>query len=209
MGQVWRLLRFERWENRAHMNIDSARDGVWISEPSHAPTRRPRREIDALKALQSFRSASRSARWTRLLGRLGAPQRMLADLDDIARRATLTGSVSRGLQIVPVKAIRGSSGRSSDFDADFHPLNENTRDRWLSIATAAIRGDPLPPISLVQIGDQYFVQDGNHRVSVFRAIGQDFVDAEVVEWQLAAPASERGTAPASRPPRLRRLISGR
>ena len=68
------------------MNIDSARDGVWISEPSHAPTRRPRREIDALKALQSFRSASRSARWTRLLGRLGAPQRMLADLDDIAVR---------------------------------------------------------------------------------------------------------------------------
>ncbi len=133
------------------MNIDSARDGVWISEPSHAPTRRPRREIDALKALQCFRSVSRSARWTRLLGRLGAPQRMLADLDDIARRATLTGSVSRGLQIVPVKAIRGSSGRSSDFDADFHPLNENTRDRWLSIATAVIRGDPLPPISLVHI----------------------------------------------------------
>lgn len=191
------------------MNIDSARDGVWISEPSHAPTRRPRREIDALKALQSFRSASRSARWTRLLGRLGAPQRMLADLDDIARRATLTGSVSRGLQIVPVKAIRGSSGRSSDFDADFHPLNENTRDRWLSIATAVIRGDPLPPISLVQIGDTYYVQDGNHRVSVFRAVGQDFVDAEVVEWRLAAPPPEPETARAARSVGLRRLFPGR
>ncbi len=191
------------------MNIDSARDGVWISEPAHAPTRRPRREIDALKALQSFRSASRSARWTRLLGRLGAPQRTLADLDDIARRAALTGSVSRGLQIVPVKAIRGSSGRSSDFDADFHPLNENTRDRWLSIATAVIRGDPLPPISLVQIGDTYYVQDGNHRVSVFRAVGQDFVDAEVVEWQLAAPPPELETARATRPTGLRRFVPGR
>jgi hypothetical protein len=191
------------------MNIDSARDGVWISEPSHAPTRRPRREIDALKALQCFRSVSRSARWTRLLGRLGAPQRMLADLDDIARRATLTGSVSRGMQIVPVKAIRGSSGRSSDFDADFHPLNENTRDRWLSIATAVIRGDPLPPISLVQIGDNYYVQDGNHRVSVFRAVGQDFVDAEVVEWQLATPPPELETARATRPTGLRRFVPGR
>jgi hypothetical protein len=191
------------------MNFDSSREGVWIPETTHAPQRRPRREIDALKALQCFRSASRSARWTRLLGRLGAPQRTLADLEDIARHATLTGSVSRGLQIVPVKAIRGSSGRSTDFDADFHPLNENTRDRWLSIATAVIRGDPLPPISLVRIGDQYYVQDGNHRVSVFRATGQDFADAEVVEWQLAVPPPGPETARGTRPIGLRRFVPGR
>jgi hypothetical protein len=191
------------------MNFDSTREGVWVPETTHAPQRRPRREIDALRALQCYRNASRSARWTRLLGRLGAPQRGLADLDDIARHATLTGSVSRGLQIVPVKAIRGSSGRAGDFDADFHPLNENTRDRWLSIATAAIRGDPLPPISLVQIGSQYYVLDGNHRVSVFRALGQDFADAEVVEWQLAAPPPGPETARAAVPAGLRRLVPGR
>jgi len=209
MGQVWRMLRFERWEDRTHMNFDSVREGVWVPETPHAPQRRPRSEIDALKALQCFRNASRSARWTRLLARLGAPKRTLADLDDIARNETLTGSVSRGLQIVAVKAIRGSSGRSTDFDADFHPLNENTRDRWLNIATATIRGDPLPPISLVQIGDQYYVQDGNHRVSVYRAVGQEFVDAEIVEWQLAAPPPERETARASRPTGLRRLVPDR
>jgi hypothetical protein len=203
------MLRFEGWEGQAHMNFDSTREGVWVPETTHAPQRRPRREIDALKALQCFRNASRSARWTRLLARLGAPQRTLVDLDDIARHATLTGSVSRGLQIVPVKAIRGSSGRSMDFDADFHPLNENTRDRWLSIATAVIRGDPLPPISLVQIADQYYVQDGNHRVSVYRAIGQDFADAEVVEWQLAAPPPGPETARAAVPAGLRQLLPNR
>jgi hypothetical protein len=191
------------------MNFDSSREGVWIPEATHAPQRRPRREIDALKALQCFRSASRSARWTRLLSRLGAPQKTLADLEDIASRATLTGRVSRGLQIVPVKAIRGTSGRSTDFDADFHPLNENTRDRWLSIATAVIRGDPLPPISLVQIGDQYYVLDGNHRVSVFRAVGQDFVDAEVVEWQLAAPPPALEKARDAGRAGLGRLVPGR
>jgi hypothetical protein len=191
------------------MNFDSTREAVWVPETTHAPQRRPRREIDALKALQCFRGASRSARWTRLLGRLGAPQRALVDLDDIAARATLTGRVSRGLQIVPVKAIRGSSGRSTDFDAEFHPLNENTRDRWLSIATAVIRGDPLPPISLVQIGDHYYVQDGNHRVSVYRAVGQDFVDAEVVEWQLAAPPPALERERAAGPAGLGRLAPGR
>ncbi|MEO6060839.1 MAG: hypothetical protein ABIQ99_02750 [Thermoflexales bacterium] len=63
------------------------------------------------------------------------------------------GSVSRGLQIVPIDAIRGSIGRAANFDAGFYPKNENTRDRWLSIATAVIRGDALPPIDVVQIGD--------------------------------------------------------
>ena len=191
------------------MNFDASREGVWIPETTHAPQRRPRREIDAIKALQLYRGSSRSARWTRLLARLGIAKKTLVDLDDIARRSTLTGSVSRGLQIVPVKAIRGSSGRSTDFDADFHPLNENTRDRWLSIATAAIRGDALPPVSLVQIGQEYFVQDGNHRVSVFRAIGQDFVDAEVTEWQLAAPLASPEPVAEPRTLELNRLAPGR
>jgi hypothetical protein len=31
-----------------------------------------------------------------------------------------------------------------------------------------LRGEELPPISLYQVGERYFVEDGNHRVSVAR-----------------------------------------
>jgi hypothetical protein len=37
----------------------------------------------------------------------------------------------------------------------------------------------LPSIQLYEIGGAYFVRDGNHRVSVARAQGVEFIDAEV------------------------------
>ena len=41
----------------------------------------------------------------------------------------------------------------------------------------------LPPISLYEVGGLYFVRDGNHRVSVAKAQGIDFIDADVVSLQ--------------------------
>ena len=55
------------------------------------------------------------------------------------------------------------------------------RARWERIANAVRRGEPMPPISLFQIGEVYFVRDGHHRVSVARALGRTDIDAYVVE----------------------------
>ncbi|HOV15149.1 MAG TPA: transcriptional regulator, partial [Spirochaetota bacterium] len=41
----------------------------------------------------------------------------------------------------------------------------------------------LPPIQLYQLGRVYFVRDGNHRVSVAKRQGREFIDAEVTEIQ--------------------------
>jgi hypothetical protein len=38
-----------------------------------------------------------------------------------------------------------------------------------------------PPIELYKIGEVYFVRDGNHRVSVARANGLNFIEAYVTE----------------------------
>src|SRR5690606_1903566 len=45
----------------------------------------------------------------------------------------------------------------------------------------------LPPIQLYKVGDVYFVKDGNHRVSVAREKGQEFIDAEVIEGHVRVP----------------------
>nr|MBA3413834.1 transcriptional regulator [Chloroflexia bacterium] len=45
----------------------------------------------------------------------------------------------------------------------------------------------LPPIQLYKVGDVYFVKDGNHRVSVAREKGQEFIDAEVIEGHIRVP----------------------
>ena len=45
----------------------------------------------------------------------------------------------------------------------------------------------LPPVQLYKVGDIYFVKDGNHRVSVAREHGVEFIDAEVIESHVRVP----------------------
>jgi hypothetical protein len=44
---------------------------------------------------------------------------------------------------------------------------------------AHVQNVTLPPIRLYELGGLYFVRDGNHRVSVAKARGIQFIDAEV------------------------------
>ena len=81
---------------------------------------------------------------------------------------------------MPINRIKGSEGRSGDFDCDFNPLHTRTRDRWMSIAITRSQGDTLPLVELVQLSDDYFVRDGHHRISVARAFGEESVDAIVI-----------------------------
>lgn len=84
-----------------------------------------------------------------------------------------------GLRTVSLARIRGSEGRSEDFSARFRPLTAHNRERWLRVAVAHLKGIVLPPVELIQVGDDYYVRDGNHRVSVARAFGQESIEALV------------------------------
>jgi hypothetical protein len=46
---------------------------------------------------------------------------------------------------------------------------------------AFYRDQALPPVSLYKLGDAYFVEDGNHRISVARYHGLPDVEADVTE----------------------------
>jgi hypothetical protein len=89
-----------------------------------------------------------------------------------------------GVRTVPLSRIKGSEGRSSDFDCDFNPLHARTRNRWISIAIARAQGDTLPLVELIQLGEDYFVRDGHHRISVARAFSEEYIDAIVVVLEL-------------------------
>ena len=68
--------------------------------------------------------------------------------------------------------------RADLFDAAFRPA-ASTRERWQRLWMAEQRGEVLPPISVTQIGDEYAVRDGHHRVSVARARGAATIDASL------------------------------
>ena len=92
-----------------------------------------------------------------------------------------------GMRTIPVNRIIGSEGRYRDFSAAFLPKREMLRHRWVSVDEALHSDVILPPISVYSLGGWYFVRDGNHRVSVAKTMGQEFIDAEVVELDSKIP----------------------
>jgi hypothetical protein len=111
-------------------------------------------------------------------------ERNLLHLGGLEADASLGSRRHAGLRSVPISHIRGSEGRSDDFDAEFRPLKAHNRWRWVNMAAAKMRGVVLPPVDLIQVGDVYFVRDGHHRISVARAFGQEHIDAEVTVWEV-------------------------
>ena len=96
----------------------------------------------------------------------------------------------KGMQAIPVKNIIGSENRYHDFSSAFLPRYNNLKERWESVDAARLDNITLPPISVYKLGEWYFVRDGNHRVSVARTEGQEYIDAEVVELSTEIPLEE-------------------
>jgi hypothetical protein len=110
--------------------------------------------------------------------------RSLLDLATEVSKRKIRSQHYAGTRTVPINRIKGSEGRSGDFDCDFNPMNTNTIDRWMSIASARSCGDTLPLIELTQVGSDYYVRDGHHRISVARALGEEYADARVIILEL-------------------------
>ena len=138
-------------------------------------------------AINRFRSVLARGQFARLQQRVLRRPTFLYDLNALKAGLSLRGSCFSGIQVVPIRSIVGSEGRTADFDMDFHPINEESRERWVNMAVVYLARLPLPPIELIQVGDAYFVRDGHHRISVSRAFGQVAMDAEVTTWKVQPP----------------------
>jgi hypothetical protein len=52
--------------------------------------------------------------------------------------------------------------------------------RWTGVAIMRLKGRALPAVDLVQVGKVFFVIDGHHRISVAKALGEEFIEANVL-----------------------------
>lgn len=136
-------------------------------------------------ARHNFNRALLKGFMSRLWNRIWRKNITLWSLNAILRCITTGGRRDLGVQQVRLSAIVGSVGRSEEFDRGFFPRGEQTLGRWIGIDKAYLSGRALPPINLYKLGDVYFVEDGNHRVSVAKAHGQQYIDARVVEIDAA------------------------
>jgi len=142
-------------------------------------------------AITDFRRARQRASLQQAVARLTGRSVELLSYDEVARRLKPVGRAERGLQEIPLEAIRGSVGRPNDFTRDFLPRQDSDESRWARVHAAAT--DPsaagLPPIEVFKIGDAYFVIDGHHRVSVAHELGAKYIQAYVIELHTKVPVS--------------------
>lgn len=132
-------------------------------------------------ARQDFERAKNKAAFNKIVKNIFRENNSLFQFDEVKYLLSPHGMSYRGVQTIPIEKIVGSEGRYQDFDLDFLPNQKHTRGRWENIDIMRMRDVNLPPISVYKLGEFYFVRDGNHRVSVARERGQEYIDAEIVE----------------------------
>ncbi len=136
---------------------------------------------------EEFQSARRRAFIQDVLAELAGRPDSLLSFDDVREHLHLEGSGGDvRLQEIPLDKIVGSVGRYRDFNRAFLPRAPVDPERWTRIARLQAQQD-LPPIDVFQVGDVYFVRDGNHRVSAARARNQKTIRARVVEIPVRVP----------------------
>lgn len=132
-------------------------------------------------AVADFQHARRQADLESIIARLTGHSAELLSYEQVRRQLKAQTPVERGLQNIPLDAIVGSVGRYGDFSRTFLPLQDSSQERWARVQAAMTSQVGLPPIEVYQIGEAYFVLDGNHRVSVARQLGATHIEARVTE----------------------------
>lgn len=121
---------------------------------------------------------------------MGKPT-LLLPFNKVYEQLNIKSQTYKGFKSVSLENIIGSVDRYNDFDSAFLPVDDFMEGRWKRINRAYRKNINLPPVSLYKIGDIYFVQDGNHRISVARRMGVEFIDAEVIEFQTNVKIDKR------------------
>lgn len=135
-------------------------------------------------AQHDFLRARRHAAASKLIARLRREPDdvgVILPYEEVIEALGFVSERPAGLHVVPLESIVGTVDRAHDFDRRFRPTSRRIRARWEQIAAAMRRGESLPPVDLLRVGDLYFVRDGHHRVSVATALGRDDIDAYVTD----------------------------
>jgi uncharacterized ParB-like nuclease family protein len=103
------------------------------------------------------------------------------DFNQVRESEKAYETVKRGIATVPLDKIKGSVGRYADFDQQFRLKGAGTEERLASLTKAMQEGRCIPPVSLYQIKDNFYILDGHHRVTAARTLEQSHIQAKILE----------------------------
>ncbi len=136
-------------------------------------------------ALNSFQDARKRATREQITSLLKGRDAQMIPFDVIRRELRQQNPIYRGILNIPLTAIVGSVGRYHEFTRHFLPLEDSLADRWIGVSKLAHEAG-WPPIEVYQVGQVYFVKDGNHRVSVAQQLSTGTIEAHVWAYPMTA-----------------------
>lgn len=141
-------------------------------------------------AVRDFQHARQQAVMQQLLSRFRGDGGKLLPFEEISQQLHPTGEmIEHGTQEILLDKIIGSVSRHEDFTRSFLPKRNADLERWAGMRAAVTDMVGIPPIEVYQIGNAYFVQDGNHRVSIARRLNSKTITAYVTEVKTRVPFS--------------------
>ncbi len=140
--------------------------------------------VARIQARQSWDRARQAAFMESLTSMLPDRPANLIPFDEVRDRLRLNQKTYRGMHQINLDQIRGSVGRYRDFTRTFLPRSKHLQERWERINQLSTT-QGVPPIEVYQVGEAYFVLDGNHRVSVARQNGAPTIEAYI--WEFPSP----------------------
>jgi len=101
-----------------------------------------------------------------------------------------------GVHPVEVDRIVGTVGRTADMKADFQFRGIFSRERSRRVSRLMERGELNEAISVYELDGKYFVLDGHHRVGAAKKLGQEYLDADIIQL---IPARSHSQVQAGKP----------
>lgn len=127
---------------------------------------------------RSFSEARRQANLSQIRAWFARKENQLIPFEALRAELRHQNPYYVGVEQVPLDKVIGSVGRYQDFTREFLPLNDSMRERWIQVEEVAFRRG-WPPVELYQVGDGYFVRDGNHRIAIAKQMGNPTIEANV------------------------------
>lgn len=137
-----------------------------------------------------FGRAKRRGEWRRVLSFVTGQPTLLLPFDLVRDKVGMQSSSYSGIREIEIDKVIGSVNRYREFDREFLPKRWRTADRWSRVRESFEEGPGYSPIKVYQVGDAYFVVDGNHRVSVARQLGIRRIEAEITRFEPTVPIDE-------------------
>ncbi|MCF0146281.1 MAG: BMP family ABC transporter substrate-binding protein [Eubacterium sp.] len=106
-------------------------------------------------------------------------------LDEIVSSINIVAQVNLGLINIPLEQINGTKtfGRSQAFAPNYMPLLEpesEFADKWIALGTSQQREGIREPIKAYEFMNEFYVEEGNKRVSVMKYLEADSIPGEVI-----------------------------